>query len=314
MRGRWYIDDTDIYAKYGVGILRDGFSDLFLFPSLKTPYTNDWHEYNGIDTDLTTPLLNNKNVNISFASVTRDNVYVDNFLTFITGEGYHILDIRSIGKTFQLRPSLESNRDVYRNAQEFTIQFVDDFPRNLLSVSATKQGHGIPNLPKSMYLLDGNRFDEYGIIVEQGKAEVYKMPVLKQNLSISTEDTDSVLYDADYVRFQSKDVTLRCALYCDTIEHFWQNYYAFFGDLVKPELRQLEVTYVDDTYSCFYKNTANPYFFRGKNYVLLKFDLVLTFTNYTPTNTIYVWGSQDGRIISTLDGINAIKYEGLYGR
>lgn len=309
MTGRWYIDNKDIYKAYNVGVVNGGFSDLLLFPALVTPYSNDWPEHNGIDADLSNPLLQNKNVNISFASVTKDNVLVDNFLSFITTPGYKDLDIRSMGKIFKLRPSSENNRSVSINAQTFTIQFIDDYPRSLLSSVATRQGYGMRGLPRSMYSLDGVRFDEYGIIVELGKAEIFKMPALKQNLERKISNLDSVIYDADFVRFQSKDVTLKCALYCDTIERFWQNYYSFFAALVKPDARQLTVEYAEDTYSCFYKNMANPIFYKGSGYALLKFDLTLTFTDYEPTNTIYVWGSQDNKVIITEDGINVIKYE-----
>lgn len=310
MRNSWYIDNTDIYADYGVGITENGFNDLFLFPALVTPYSNDWPEQNGIQVNLSNPLLQNKNVGISFASITKDNVNVDNFLSFLTIEGYRELDIRSLGRTFQLRPSAENNRVVYNNAQTFDLQFVDDFPRGLLDSEAVKQGYGFGNLPTSEYLLDGFRFDEYGIVVEQGRAEVYKMPGVKQNLTRSTSNRDSVIYDTGIVRFQSKDVTLKCALYCDTIERFWSNYMAFFSDLVKPKERQLTVEYANDTYPCFYKNMLNPIFYRGSGYVLLKFDLVLTFTRFEPMTTIYVWESQDNKVIITQDGINAIKYEG----
>lgn len=309
MRNSCYIDNTDIYANFGMVIERDGFNDLFLFPALGTPYSNDWPDENGIQVNLKNPLLNNKNVAISFASLTKNNVNVDDFLTFLTTEGYRELDIRTLGRTFLLRPSSENNRIVYNNAQTFGIQFVDDFPRGLLSDTAARQGHGLTNLPSSEYQLDGIRFDAYGIVVEQGKAEVYKMPALKQNLSRSFNNRDSVIYDTGIAVFQSKDVTLKCALYCDTIEHFWSNYMAFFSDLVKPNERQLTVEYTNDTYPCFYKSMSNPIFYRGSGYVLLKFDLTLTFTRFRPLQTIYVWGSQDGKVIVTEDGINSIKYE-----
>lgn len=309
MINRWFIDDIDIYDAYKVGIVKDGFSDLFLFPSLKTPLIEDWHERDGIEVDLSSPFLNNKEVGLSFASVTEDNFLIDEFVQFLGGEGYRQLDIRSLDKLFQLRVSQENNRNVYRNGQTFTLQFIDDFPRGLLDSEAVRQGHRF-NLPKSDYLLDGVRFDEYGIIVEKGKAEVYKMPALKKNLERNIGNLDSVLYDTGFVGYQSKDVTLKCALYCDTMANFWQNYYSFFGDLIKANLRYLTVEYAEDVYACFYKQTSNPYFYKGSNYVLLKFDLTLTFTDFVPKKTYIVWGSQDGKIIITQDEINVIKYEG----
>lgn len=54
---------------------------------------------------------------------------------------------------------------------------------------------------------------------------------------------------------------------------------------------------------------SNPIFYRGSGYVLLKFDLTLTFTRFTPLKTVYVWGVESKQVITTEDGINVIKYE-----
>ena len=338
MIGKWFVDGIDIYKEFGIEIQESGFNDLFLFAALLTPYTNDWPEQNGIQVNLNDPKLKNKEVAISFMSITEDNIQVDNFLSFITKGGYRDLEIKSLGRVFSLRVSTENNRIVYRNGQDFTIKFIDDFPRGQLfetisvwgddnnniiasedsqyailvegaGIPISPMGHGFSNLLKSAYQLDGIRFDEYGIVVEQGRAEVYKMPALKENLSRNINGKDSVIYDADFVCFQSKDVTLKCALYCDTIERFWSNYMAFFSDLINPKERLLTVDYANDTYPCFYKNMTNPIFYRGEGYVLLKFELVLTFTQFEPMKTIYVWGTHDNKIIVTEDGLNAIKYE-----
>lgn len=305
----WYIDDIDIFKAYNVGITKGGFNDLLLFPSLVEPDYNDWPEHHGIEVDLSNPILQNKTVSIPFASIDPNHINVDNFFAFITQSGYHSLYVKSLGRTWKLRMSKEKDRSVFRKWQSFAVDFVDDFPRALLNSAATRKGHNKGNLAKLEYLLDGIRFDEYGIIVEKGKAEVYKIPALKKNLERNSKFSDSVSYDADFVRFQSKDVTLKCALYCDTVSNFWQNYSSFFRDLIKPNLRALTVEYAKDTYPCFYKSTSSLYFYKGVNYVLFKFDLTLTFTKFRPLVTYFVWGTEAKEIIITEDNINTIIHE-----
>lgn len=309
MIGRWFIDDTDIFKAYDLGITSKGFSDLFLFPSLVTPEYNDWAEEDGIEVDLSNPVVHDKSVNIQFASVSKDNVLVDSFLNFLGQTGYRKFRIESLGRDWNLRVALEQSRNVYRNGQIFSIQFKDDNPINMLSETA-KAGHGL-NFPmsKSKYSIDGVRFDEYGIIVSNGKKSVFAMPKVKETLSAKSNYSNGVRYDTGIVRYAAKDVTLDCWLVCDTIDRFWQNYSAFFSDLIQPNERILGVEYIDDEFKCFYKSMSNPSFFRNSRYTALKFTLTLTFTDFRPKKTYYVLGTEDLRILGTED-LEALIIEG----
>jgi len=326
MEGRWYIDDVDIFTRYGVGITAEGINDLFLFPALKTPYFNDWPEQDGIDANLNDPKLQNKTVNISFACVKDPDENVENFLAFLNRDGYRSLYIASIDRVWQLRAATEASRRVFRNGQQFTIQFVDDFPRSqffdTFYVIASeekevirsedfhfaykasnegffqiKDGHGFPDMPKSLYQMDGVRFDEYGIIVEQAKESIFSMPAIKKNLERNLSNQDGVIYDMGMVRFASKDVTLKCCFYCDNLLRFWSNYMAFFTDLVKPKERSLWVSYTEESFPFFYKQTSNFKFSKTRQSISLRFDLVLTFTRFRPKKIVKVLGTENDRKI-----------------
>ena len=52
-----YIDDIDIYARYGVVITSGGYDGLLAFPALKDPEANDWPEEDGVEVDLSDPKL-----------------------------------------------------------------------------------------------------------------------------------------------------------------------------------------------------------------------------------------------------------------
>lgn len=299
MTGNWYIDDTDIYATYNVGLLQSGINDLFLFPAMRHPEQTDWFERDGIDVDLDNPILEARNITIGFASITKSNSDIDNFLSFVAKPDYRTLAITSLGRTWKLRTLSETAREVYKNAQTFSIQFSDDFPRNMLTGDTSLSGHGF-NVLDSDYMLDDKLLSDYGIIIEKAKANIYKMPAIKQGLVRNISTLDGLIAYNSLGTFQSKEVTLECALYCDTIERFWSNYISFFGDLVKPDLRTL--TLQNNPYSCFYRRTSNPQFYRGRGFVLLKFDLTLVFTDSRPHEIIDVLANEEYRILTSTDG------------
>ncbi len=307
MTGKVYIDGVDIYAEYGMILLDDGFSDLFLFPPMKQPDYNDWPEEDGIEVDLSSPKIENKTVNVSFGCAAYDNVRIDNFLSFITQPGYRLFEIKDLKRKWSLRVVSESDRKVFINGQVFTIQFADDFPLELIndySFIATETqdmiiteneecfiiasfgvrppyGFGYP-LPKSKYKIDNVGLEQYGIFVEKGKSSVYSIPKIKQALTRSSQYLDGVDYDAGLVKFEAKDVTLECAFYSDSITGFWSNYQAFFNDLIKPGQRQLYVDYTKEYFSCYYKNTSSFKFAVKNETILCKFNLTLVFTDFRP--------------------------------
>lgn len=302
------IDGINIYTEYGI-ITTSGNNDLLVVASIIEPESIDWPEQDGLDVDLSEIFLDNKNVSIGFACVSSDNVKIDNFLAFLTRPGYRHIYSEDLDRTYILRVNSETNREVYNAGQPFTIQLIDDFPLNAFRDQTQRSGHGL-QAPKQVYHLDGISLNEYGLTVLEGsEKEVYKMPELKENLAIKSNFLNGIRYDADFVRFKAKDVALECAFYCDTIERFNANYNAFFSDLIKPELRQLYIEYAYEEFSCYYKSTSNFDFIRKNNVVACKFTLTLTFTSCRPKESVYVWGSQNNRVIMTEDSKNAIIYK-----
>jgi len=267
---------------------------VFRYPSLKEPDYSDYPEYDGIDVDLTAPKLDTKNVSIQFASVTTENDEIDNFFIFILQDGYREFKINSLGRSWKLRLSKENSRTVYKNLQDLTIVFIDDFP---LRSTGSASGHGF-NLPRSQYQLDGKRFDEYGIIVNKGKASVYSIPDVKPKLVVKSNYSDGAKSDTENVTFSHKDVVLECSFLTDSIERFWNNYDAFLSDLVKPELRILGVTYANDFFDCYYKNSNNFSFTMHPSYILCQFTLTLVFTDFRPKRTVTVLATEDYNPIS----------------
>ena len=67
LKGRLYIDGEDIYTKYGVYVVKGGWNELIAYPPLKSVTYNDWQEQDGVEADLSNPVLNTHDVQIKFA-------------------------------------------------------------------------------------------------------------------------------------------------------------------------------------------------------------------------------------------------------
>jgi len=305
MIGKWFIDGIDIYDVYGVGIEKGGYNDLFKVPSLKAPISNDWHEQDGEEVDLEDPKLDNKSVSIGFAAARRD--HTNNFIAMLTEPGYRVLSIPSLRKTWNLRISSEENSNMWRSGQRHSFLFYDDNPRRFIT-DILPAGHGL-RLPGSLYSLDGVRLDQYGIVSEETRAEVFKMPTLKQNLERSIDVIDSKLVSTLSANMSTRETTLKLCFYCSDIDTFWRNYSSFFYSLTKPGERYLYVSEIEEEIPCYYHSTSGFDFSRNGDQVILKFNLTLTFITYRIRETDYLLAAEDYSLIVLEDGKTYIDME-----
>lgn len=297
MKGAFYIDGIDIYARFGVVITSGGYNDLLCFPALKDPDANDWPDEDGIEVDLSAPVLDAKEVTVSFAT---DRLDAGDFIYFISQPGYHILRITELAHEWRLRLLTQTACKDYNRAVTFSLKFADDFPERLATY-APASGGGL-KLPVSEYELDGVPFSRYGIEVTGGWDDLLKSPTVKQNLTRAFSTSDGQMYDADLVVFNSKETTLKCCLSAVSMAKFWECYTAFFDDLIKPDERRLYWEYVGEEYPCYYKQSSGFRMVSISGPVVVEFSLTLVFTVFRVNETEYLLASEAGELIETEDG------------
>lgn len=294
MNKKYYIDGIDLYARYGVVITDGGYNDLLAFPALKKPETNDWPEEDGVEVDLESPMLEAKEVVISFCAC-NPGIDVGEFIACISQPGYHTLRIVELDKEWRLRLTTQTANKVYPNAGAFSMKFADDFP-DRTAVYAPASGSGT-RLPVSEYELDGIPFSRYGIEVVGGWDDLLKSPAIKQNLSRSISTLDGRIYDADQVVYSSKEVMFKCCLNAANMSKFWECYIAFFNDLIQPDERQLYWDYTSEEYPCHYKKSSDFKVITLSGQVLIDFSLTLVFTVFRIGEAEYVLANELGQIL-----------------
>ena len=302
MIGRLFIDGNDAYLKYGVYVVSGGWNELVAFPPLKSVDSNDWQEEDGIEADLSSPVLNTREVSITFAYGGLFSRYVS-FIQLLSDGAYHEFDCAYIKRKYRLRMTQHPSLDIVELLGTATIKFSDDYPLDGYSYKEPKS----TVMPNDDYTIDDVPFTKYGCRVLQGSlAEVMRTAAVKQNLLLNIQTKSGAIYDGLNVRYKSKDVKLSCLMRAETLDELWRNYDALLFDLIRPNERTLFVNELEQDFPCFYKSCdVSDFFPDGK--IWLEFTLTLTFTHsFRLDDNYFVLATEDGVIVFTEDGERAI--------
>lgn len=297
MKGRLYIDGTDVYATFGVYVISGGYNELVAFPPLKSVTSTEWQEEDGAEVDLTDPVLNTRDVQIKFAFGGLFARFCD-FLALLSDGAYHEFNCAYIGRTYTLRLTQQPNLDIVRTLGTATLKFADDFPFSWY----------VPNSPDSSiiqsdaYKLDGLNLTQYGCHVLQGSlAEVMKSAQVKQNLLRNIPTKSGVIYDPKTVTYKTKEVKLKCLCRAETLSELWRNYDALLYDLTLPDEHILTVTELEQDFPFYYKScSVSDFFPDGK--IWLAFTLTLVFTgSFRLDGSDFVLSTEGGVVVATED-------------
>lgn len=309
MKKQLYIDGKDVHTEYGVSTLQGNYAELVAFPPSKTPDSNDWPEEDGKEFDLSEIYLDTKDVILEFGFF-REWQF-SNFVSMLSDMGYHDFYFPHLKRTFKLRLSSLNSFEMYNSTERSKFTFANDFPRSDDYVYQEPINSIL--LPKG-YELDGVDLSAYGILVLQGtNAEILKTPAVKKKLLRNFNYRDGAIYDGQFVKFQTKDVNLKCLMRAPDFDTFWRNRDALLYDLtrlsVKTDAEGYEyedaerMFYVDEwseSYPCYYKSCKTEHF-NPLGGIWWEFTLTLVFTSFRLGDTEYLLASEAGEFIMTED-------------
>lgn len=300
MKGALYIDNVDMYLRFGAVFISGGCDDILTFPALKEPVKNDWPEEDGVEVDLSEPKLDSKEITLDFFAVDAFG-----FVDFVSKPEYHVFRITSLGREWKLRLSSQTDNKVWEDSTRFSLKFVQDEVEVPEEYPPTSDCGVIT--PKCSYEIDGVTLRDYGITVIEAKDDVLKSPAAKRNMLRQIQTKDGQIYDVKQLFFSTKDVTFKCEMCADSIEQFWKCYDAFFYDLIQPDERALFVEYTDEEYPCYYKKSYGFKILSLSGTIRVSFSFTLVFTVFRIGETDYILGSEDGeRIVLEDDGETCI--------
>lgn len=301
--GKLYIDGNDAYLRYGVYVVQGGYDELVAMPPLKEPQKNDWHEEDGIEVDLENPVLDAREVSVTFAVSGIFNRFAD-FVDLLSDRAYHVFEFTEIQRTFKLRLTSSPKSDNVRVLGIFSLKFFDDFPMQDYQYKEPQSDI----TKRDDFLIDGKDLTEYGVRVLKGTMmEVTKVPAVKLNLETKSSYSAGRTYDNSSVTFKSKEVKINCLLRAETLQQLWRNYDALLHDLTQPNERELYSKELEHFFMFYYKECKVTRFFPDGD-IWLEFVLTITITGNLRLDGRdgFVLAAQNLDIIITEDGINAI--------
>ncbi|MEG1983588.1 MAG: hypothetical protein RR037_07660 [Alistipes sp.] len=271
MIGQLYIDGKDAHSTYGVFLLEGSYAPLIGYPPLKKVATNDWQEFDGIEPDLSAPVLDAREFALKFSAHNKPKV--NDLLVALSKGAYHTFEFRELGRTYKLRLVSMPNRELWRNAEVFSLQVADDFPLSDYTYLAPSS-----TLLRDDYKLDGKPLSDYGIVILKGTDDaVVKLADTKKNLLRNIPSQSGVIYDGGRVTYQAKEVKIECLMRPHTPAEFWRNYNALLYDLTRPRERLLYCKTTGKEHSCYYKS-ATVSEFAISHSVWCKFSILMEFT------------------------------------
>lgn len=275
MIGRLYIDGNDAYTEYGVYVVKGGWNELIAYPPLKSVDSNDWQELDGIEADLSAPVLNTREIQLKVAFAGGDNRFLA-LIRHLSDSAYHTFDCRYIKRTYRLRLVAQPNLTVAHVLGATTLKFADDFPLPDYTYKKPASNMAAYN----DYTFDGVNFTSYGVRVLKGTLdEVKKVPTVKTNLLRNINTEAGALYDGKNVTYKSKDVKINCLMRADTLDELWRNYDALLYDLIRPNERRLRVKELNKEFPFYYKSCQVTEFYPTDK-IWLQFALTVTFTTF----------------------------------
>jgi hypothetical protein len=288
------IDGIDVYSKYGIYVTESGWNELIAWPPMKEVSSNDWWEYDGIEADLSAPVLNTRNISISFA-VSGVFSRFAGFFELLSDGAYHTFFCAHIGRTYTLRLVSTSSLDYTKMLGLLKLTFADDAPFSNYTYVAPSSGV----MSSDSYTLDGVNLTNYGVRVLGGTlSEFLKSAAAKENMLRNIPTQSGAIYDGQNVFYKSKDVKLSCLMRADTLTELWRNWDALLYDLIKSGERSVYVSELEQAFPCFYKSCTVTSFFPDDR-IWLEFSLTLTVSSALRITSDLILASESGVAVVT---------------
>lgn len=306
-----YIDGADAYKQFGIFVTQGSYNNLVNFPASKQLDSNDWPEEDGQEFDLSSISLSTGEVSVELGFL--NHWKFSDFVTLLSDKAHHEFEFKELGRTYRLRLASQNSFELFTGLNIARFTFVNDFPREAGYV------YQIPVDPLPLadgYELDGRDFADYGVLILEGSdAEIRKSPSVKKNMLQEFKRQDGAVYDGEVVKFQTKEVALRCLMRAKDTESFWRNRDALLHDLTKLSSkkdsqgyeysdveRSLYYDEYSESYPCYYKSCqTNELKISGE--VWWEFTLILVFTGFRLYDTDYLLADEAGELIMTEDGM-----------
>lgn len=272
MTGRLYINGIDIYTAFGLYSREQGYNSLIQWASLKDVPYNDWYEENGIEPDLSNPVVDSRTCTLHLAGRSSDQ-NIRNLLSLVCDRVTpNTIEVADIGRTFSNLVYVDASEPkVVDDLWQIDLSFVEDSP--VIPAIGTPQSNVTPC---NDYAIDGRLFTDYGIRILAGtRSSLAQIAARKTNWEYSSEYAHGIISGNNNVgHTEAYEATLRCLMRADTLTELWNNYDALYAQLVSAGEHHIDATDIAKRYPCYYRYATVKRFYPTDK-IWLEFDITV---------------------------------------
>lgn len=293
--GEILIDGISAFSQFGVYALN--YRGLLGWAPLKEITATDWPEEDGIEVDLSSPVLDSREFELEIGVLPGGSLA--NFIAAISDTSYHDYTFPEIAGTYRLRLIGQPSYRTFNRAEITTLVMAEDNPLQGYTYQAPASAVGAPQ----GYEIDDISLSSYGLFIAAGSDdEINKMPAVKESLLIRSATTSGVTYDNAPVVFQPKDVTLNCVMRASSALEFQRNSKALLYDLIRPGKRTLFVEKAENEYPCYYKQSQITRVETIHDRIWAEMSITLVFVSFRINGEETLLATEGEEVIITEDG------------
>lgn len=274
MYGFTTIDNTNLLQRFGAFVTKGGWNEALEWPQFKAIRTNDWHEEDGIEADLTAPQVAARQFVIGMA--VNDRQKYKDLLQFLSEKVSRDWSDPSLPREFRLRWEGFSDLKYTDGLYLFNLKVAEDLP-----IIAERQPQPPQGMTQQAWQIDGSSFSAYGAKMLQGAEQsLWSNPSAKTNLSVSVSNVRGATYDNEgRVSVAHREVTLPLLWTDSDKQRLWNNYEALLYTLTQAGEHKLVSPTHSRALPCYYKSLKVEQFFNDPERIWLQVALTLVLTD-----------------------------------
>lgn len=263
MNGILLLDGSNITARHDIAVRLGSYGDLLAYPPLSEPYSNEWHDIEGYEYDLSAPTLAPRTVSLTL--INRGGTF--GIMPILLGsKAVHTYTFPDLRRTYRLRYVGVSDCQVlYPDFSTATLTLSEDAPET--PVREKEKAEGTP--------IDLYRF---GVKTLLGTLSDVARPLpAKENLitPLTASGDGAQKYDDFRLYRKPMDVVIPCLMMAQSVEDFNTRHDALLSHLLAPGIRPLSIEGAG-TFRAFYRSCSTVSFHHIPTPVWWRFDLTFT--------------------------------------
>lgn len=249
MKGRLFIDGLDAYERFGMYVLEGGYDELVSLPPLERPAEQSWQEEDGVEVDLSRPLLDGRSISLS-VSIRSGLTGYRGLMQLLMGGGYHEFWAKSIDRRYKLRLTGAGALKGVESLYLLDLELREDEP---LYGKRLEPYQDPSRRQPTGYKIDSRDLSSWGFRVLEGSAaSLLKTSKVKPNLEQPLLSGDGVRYDTQLVSLSARDVELRLYTQGGAPSELWQRLWGLLYQLTRAGVHQLETPLKAAPIGCYY--------------------------------------------------------------